>query len=320
MTNLTTESLIRRADLFTLKLFLTAIEEGQIGRAAFREHLVPSAATRRFQDLEDLIGMKLFDRSSRGVVPTPAGQMVARHVRTILAGLEDLRLGVAEMCEGVRGEITVAAPGIMVAQFLAAEIGEFARRFPLVEVHLYNDQNAAVLRALHDGEVDFAVFSYVEGAVYEGIECIACRDDRLVLIVPVGHPLAQCSSVGLEELLDEDLISFGEGTTIMSQLRHAALAIGREPQVRYVASSVDAVTSLVRAGLGVALRPASIESADEQQRVRTLEVEGEWAERTYCIGYLKGKVLSPAAEAFITQMTLSSPYGLDAGEGADKPA
>ena len=67
MNNLTIESLVRRVDVFTLKLFMTAIEEGQIGRAAFREHVVPSAATRRFQDLEDLIGMKLFDRSSRGM-------------------------------------------------------------------------------------------------------------------------------------------------------------------------------------------------------------------------------------------------------------
>ena len=71
MSGLTIHALVRRVDLFSLKLFLTAIEEGQIGRAAAREYIAPSAATKRIQDLEDLAGVKLFDRNAKGVVPRP---------------------------------------------------------------------------------------------------------------------------------------------------------------------------------------------------------------------------------------------------------
>ncbi|MGE0487025.1 MAG: LysR family transcriptional regulator [Gammaproteobacteria bacterium] len=306
MSNLSVQSLIRRVDLFTLKLFLAAVEEGQIGRAAFREHLAASAATKRIQDLEDLLGLKLFDRSARGVVPSPAGRVVERHVRNMLATLEDLRRDLAELSEGVRGHVGVAAPGIMIVQFLARELGEFAQRFPQVEVTLLNATNAEVLRALRDGEVDFALFSHVEGAAYEGIESFECRSDRLAAVVPLGHPLAQAAGVTLADLLDQDLVSLGESTTIMSQLRHAALTVGREPRVRFTVSTVDAARSLVRAGLGVALQPASMATADDRDQVVTLPVEGEWAERSYRIGYLAGQALSPAAEAFVAQITASA--------------
>lgn len=188
MSNLTVQSLVRRVDLFTLKLFLSTIEEGQIGRAAFREHVVPSAATKRFQDLEDAIGMKLFDRTARGVAPSQAGVILARHVRDVMSSLEELFRELGELSEGVRGRVAVAAPGILIAQFLAYEIGAFMRRFPQVEVNIFHDQNAMVLRALRNGEVDFAVFSHVKGEVYQGIESVECRRDRLVLLVPEWHP------------------------------------------------------------------------------------------------------------------------------------
>jgi DNA-binding transcriptional LysR family regulator len=302
MSNLTVQSLVRRVDLFTLKLFLSTIEEGQIGRAAFREHVVPSAATKRFQDLEDAIGMKLFDRTARGVAPSQAGVILARHVRDVMSSLEELFRELGELSEGVRGRVAVAAPGILIAQFLAYEIGAFMRRFPQVEVNIFHDQNAMVLRALRNGEVDFAVFSHVKGEVYQGIESVECRRDRLVLLVPEWHPLSPTLNVSLEAVLDQELVSFGEGTTVMNQLRHAALQIGREPRVRYTVSAVDAVRSMVSAGLGVALLPASIAQADGHQNVRIVPIDGDWAERSYRVGYLSGRAHSPAAEALINQI------------------
>src|SRR2546426_12788046 len=68
------QSFLKRADLLTLKLFLSAIEERQIGRAAERENLVPSAATRRIHELDDLAGPRLPHRSAKGAVSTPAGE------------------------------------------------------------------------------------------------------------------------------------------------------------------------------------------------------------------------------------------------------
>lgn len=113
-------------------------------------------------------------------------------------------------------------------------------------------------------------------------------------------------------LLDQDLISLGEGTTVTSQLRYAALRIGRELRIRDTVAAVDAARSLVSAGLDIALQPASVPYADERDRVRTLPVEGPWAARSYRLGHLAARSLSPAAEAFCALMT--SPGNAETGE------
>jgi DNA-binding transcriptional LysR family regulator len=303
MSALTFQALIRRVDLFTLKLFLTAIEEGQIGRAAAREHIAPSAATKRIQDLEDLAGIRLFDRNAKGVVPSQAGLVFARHIKIVLATLDDLRREIATFTEGIRGHIGIAAPGLMIVQFVAKEIAEFTRRFPLVEVELRQETNQNVLRALTSGEVDLAVYSRSLDAEYEGIESIECRTDRLVAIVPIGHPLADRPSISLETLLDQDLIGIGTTTTIMTNLRYAARQIGREPHIKFSVSTIEAARSLVGAGLGVALQPGGMLFLDAHDHVTTVDVEGQWAARSYRVAKVNGKVLTPAADALIEQLT-----------------
>src|SRR5206468_6591519 len=128
------QSFLRRADLLTLKLFLSAIEEGQIGRAAERENLVPSAATRRIQELEDLAGTRLLDRSAKGVVASPAGQVVARHAKTVIDALTAMRREVVALTRSNAVSLTIAVPRLLIIYFMAAEVGEFERRFPNFEV------------------------------------------------------------------------------------------------------------------------------------------------------------------------------------------
>jgi DNA-binding transcriptional LysR family regulator len=306
MSVLTLRTLIRRVDLFTLKLFLATIEEGQIGRAAAREHIAPSAATKRIQDLEDVTGTRLFDRSRRGVAPSAAGLVLARHIRTILATLDDMRLELAAFTDGIRGHIAIAAPGLLIVQFLAREIAEFTRQFPQVEVELHQESNPGALQSLLSGEVDLAVYSRNLDANYDGIESIECRTDRLVAIVPAGHPLAGRGSMTLEMLVEQDLIGLGPSTSVMTNLRHAARQIGREPRVKFTVSSIEAARSLVGAGLGVGLQPGSMLFLDEHDRVATVPIEGTWAERSYLAAKLVGKSLTPAAEALMEQLTLSA--------------
>jgi DNA-binding transcriptional LysR family regulator len=299
---LTVQALVRRVDLFTLKLFLTAIEEGQIGRAAAREHIAASAATKRIQDLEDLAGLKLFERNARGVVPSQAGLVFARHIRRVLAELDDMRREIREFTDGAQGYVRIAAPRLLLVQFLAAQIAEFNRRYPLVDVEVREAYNRVVVRALASGEVDLAVFAHSAEGGDESIESYEYQTDRLVAIVPVGHALADAASISLELLLDQDLVGLEPGTAVMDNLRRAAREIGREPRVKYSVNTVEAARSLVSAGLGIALQPASLLFLDERDRIVTVNVEGAWAKRSNRVGKLRGKSLSPSAEALMEQL------------------
>lgn len=307
MSRFNVQALIRRVDLFTLKLFLAAIEDGQIGRAAAREHIVPSAATRRIQELEDLAGVKLIDRTAKGVVPSPAGLVVARHAKAMLDSLEAMRRELVGFSEGTSGHLSIAALRILIVDFLAAEIGKFTRRFPFVEVELREVANPDALRALMAGEVELAAYSRSTDTETAEIESYECRTDSTVAVVPADHPLARLTSISLDTLLDQDLIGIGPGSTVMDSLRDAANGVGRQVRLKYNVSTVEAARSLVSAGLGVALHPACMHFLDEQdRRLTTVPVEGDWAMRNYRVGKLAGKPLTPAAAALLEQLTSSA--------------
>ena len=303
------DSFLRRADPLTLKLFLSAIEEGQICRAAEREHLVASAATRRIQELEELAGTRLLDRSAKGVVASAAGQVVARHAKTVIDALLAMRREIAAFTHGNAGSLSIASTRLLIIYFVASEIGEFTRRFPHFNLELREEIYAGTLRALITGAVELAVFdTRISETEIEGIESRECRRDRLVVLMPVNHPLANARSVSLEVLLDHDLIGTRHGSCLMSNLRHAAGKIGRELRLQRSVETIEAARSLVSAGLGLSVQPESgILTAHERERMITVPIEGAWAKLSYRVGWQAGKALTPAAKSLIEQMTTRPP-------------
>ncbi|NML97082.1 LysR family transcriptional regulator [Paraburkholderia sp. RP-4-7] len=301
MNGLSIHNLVRKVDLFTLKLFLTAIEEGQIGRAAVREHIAPSAATKRIQDLEDLAGLKLLDRSPKGVVPSSAGEVFARHIRMMLANLDDMRREIGEFSEGIRGHVAVCAPRLMITEFLGNEIGDFTRRFPLVNVEVLEDSNANAVRAVAAGDVDLSVFVANNELPCDTLDIVEYRPDRLVAVLPPNHPLSGRSSLALDELLDLDFVA--HHTTVITGIQRAALGIGRELHVKYSVNTVESARSLVRAGLGITVQPGCMLSVEDQAQLATVPLAGDWARLSHCIGTLHGRSLTAAAKALIEQLT-----------------
>lgn len=301
MNGLSIHSLVRKVDLFTLKLFLTAIEEGQIGRAAVREHIAASAATKRIQDLEDLAGLKLLDRSPKGVVPSAAGEVFARHIRMMLANLDDMRREIGEFTEGIRGHVAICAPRLIITEFLGNEIGDFTRRFPLVNIEVREDSNANAVKAVAAGDVDLSVFVANNELPCDTIDVVEYRSDRLVAVLPPDHPLSKRSSLTLEELLDLDFVA--HHTTVITGIRRAAIGIGRELHVKFSVNTVESARSLVRAGLGVTVQPGCMLSVEDHAQLATVPLAGDWAKLSHCIGTLRGRSLTAAAKALIDQLT-----------------
>jgi DNA-binding transcriptional LysR family regulator len=299
--------LVRQVDLFTLRLFLTVIEEGQVGRAAARENIAASAATKRVQDLEEILGVQLFERNPRGVVATAAGIVLARHVTEIFETFEDIRREFAEFTEGVRGTIRVCSTGGIISQYLAREIAEFARNFPLVDIDLKDASNAEVIRTLVSSETDAAIYVQLPGECVDEIDTTEYRTDRLVAIVARNHPLAEREHVKVAELLEHNLIAIGASTTLMAQVRKAAENAGVAFKPKYTVNSVYAATALARVNQGVTIQPENLLSAADLDDVRAVRLHEPWAHRRLVLGTRKGRSLSVAARNFVAQLT--SPVG-----------
>ncbi|MGE4238885.1 LysR family transcriptional regulator [Ramlibacter sp.] len=302
MTVLSAHTLTRRIDLFTLRLFLTIVEEQQIRRAALRENIAPSAATRRVHELEEVAGISLFDRQPNGMVTTPAGEVLARHVRLMFANLDVMGREVAQFTEGVRGHISISSTSAIIVQLLAPRIAEFAREFPLIDIELREEPNVNVVNAVLAGHADIAMFYATSDIDAGGLDVVECRTDRLAALVPRGHPLAERTSVTMRDLLDEVVIGIGPTTSLMVQARKAAEALGRQLPEKYRVTTVEAARSLVKAGLGVMVHPDCMLPTADLDRMELLRLDEPWAVRMLCAGTKRGEPVTAAAKAFIAQL------------------
>jgi DNA-binding transcriptional LysR family regulator len=303
MVGLSLHNLTRRIDLFTLRLFLTVVEEQQMRRAAVRENITPSAATRRIQDLEEVAGIDLFERLPGGMVPSPAGEVLARHVRLLFGNLDVMRREVSEFTEGVRGHICISSTSTIIVQFLARAIAEFTRDFPLVDIELLEDANTSVVGAVATGKADVALFYASDDINRQALEIVEYRTDRLVAVVPLGHSLGERASVTTRDLIEQNIIGIAATTSMMTQLRNAASALGAELNVKYRVSSIEAARSLVKAGLGVMIQPESMVPVDDLHKMTLVALDEPWASRQLCIGTRRGESQTAATKAFVAQLT-----------------
>lgn len=315
MAGVSVHLLVRKVDLLTLRLFLSAIEEQQIGLAAARENIAASAATRRIKDLENFVGLALLDRTPRGVTPTRAGRTLEARLRAIFEHLEHIRIELGEYTEGVCGHVRIASTSAMLVQQLARQIGDFVQNFPLIDIEMQESINPAVVRAVQTGEVDIGVFAAAPSVGFDDLETVHYRTDRVVAIAPVNHAFAERNSVGLDDLLDARLIGIQAATTMMTEIRNAARGMGRELKPKYSVDSVDAARSLVLAGLGVTIQPECMLPQEYLDRLVILPIAETWAERQLMIATHRSRPLSAAARLLIEHLTFQ-PEGDDASASA----
>ncbi|MEV8047263.1 LysR substrate-binding domain-containing protein [Streptomyces griseoluteus] len=291
--------LIRQVDLFTLRLFLSAIEEQQIGRAAIRENIAASTATKRIQVLEDIAGIQLLERGPRGVVPTPAGAVLARCAREIFDSLEDMRSEISSFTDGVRGDLTIASARTIFVPFLARELGDFSREYPLVDLAVHDIENADIPQHVAHGEADIGVFAVTRELDLNGIDVMPYREDRLVALVPRQHWLSEQSTVTFQELLPENVIAVA---SLLPDFHAAARRVGQEFQPGFTVRSAGVAMSLVRAGLGVSVQPECLVTREVLASATPVELVEPWAVRKIHVATAQGRTLSPTAREFLRQL------------------
>ena len=143
-----------RHDLLTLKLFVTVCEELSLARAAEREHIAPSALSRRISDLEANLGMTLFHRLRNGLEPTQAAQTLLRHARLVLRSIGEMEAELGDVQAGHRGRVRLWANSWGITQYLPEDLAAFLARHERVHVELHEDISPTIVRAVADNAAD----------------------------------------------------------------------------------------------------------------------------------------------------------------------
>ena len=273
-------SFARRIDLTSLQLFVAVCELGSIGRAAEREYIAASAVSKRLSDLEAAVDTALLYRHSRGVTLTPAGESLLHHARNVLYGLERMQGELSEYADGVRGHVRVHATISAIVQFLPEDLGAFSREHSQIKIDLQEHLSADVLQAVHEGTADIGICNMGQAST-NGLQTKPYRTDRLVLVVPNKHPLANNTSVSFDEVMNWDIVGLHGGSSVSLAMRGAAARSGRTLHQRIQVTSLDAMCRMIDNGLGVGLIPnRAFELMHSVGNLKSVPLSDAWAERT----------------------------------------
>ncbi len=293
-----------RLDPVSLRLFVAVMETGAIARAAAREHIVASAASRRLAELEAHLKVSLFTRGNRGMVPTPAAYELLHLARGVLNELDGIAQQMREHGAGLRGHVRVAANISAITQFLPADLARFMALHPQVDVRLQELISSAVARAVAENAADIGILSDSHyGEQPTPLTLLPYRSDELVLVVPAGHALARRRRpVRLADALAYDLVGMHPGSAIHQLLQRGAAEAGRPLRLRMQVTGYDALCLMVAAGLGVGVMPRGSAALYAPLAIRVLTLDEPWAQRRLALCVRSPQALSPVARQLVAHL------------------
>ncbi|MES2360913.1 MAG: LysR substrate-binding domain-containing protein [Pseudomonadota bacterium] len=285
-------------DLTDLRLFVLTADEGNMTRAAERQHLSLAAASARIKALETQCGLGLFYREARGVRLTPPGEAFAYHARGVLRQAEQLRADLQEYGGGLRGHLRVFANTTAVTDFLPEILPGFLSGNPKINIDLQEKPNAEIARGVLDGRADIGI---VAGKVDTlGLQAIHFSTDRLVLATTKNHRFARRKKIAFAETLDEDAVGMQYGSTLQTFLAQVLDSLGKPLKLRIQLSSFDAMCRMIGAGVGVGIVPESTARRNQAgMGIALIELTDAWSVRERFILVRDRKALPRYAEALI---------------------
>lgn len=235
-----------------LRVVREAVRLGSFSRVADRLGYTQSAVSRQVALMEQAAGQPLFAREPRGVRPTEAGRLVARHAEAVLDELRAARHSLGGLGEGEPDRLRVGAFSTAMAALVPRAIAAIAGRRPRTRVRLREGLSPALLASVARGRLDLAVVT-PPGQSPDDVELTPLLDDPLFVATGEGHPFAGQATVAPAMLRDERWIagSTDPGSTLLG----AWAEPGWRPEVAFVARDWMAKLGLVAAGLGVTTVP-----------------------------------------------------------------
>lgn len=279
-----------------LKLLEAVARNSSFTRASEELHLTQPAVSTQIKQLEGEVGMPLFEHMGKKIFLTAAGREMYMFSRTIAQQFTDIRAVLEEMKGIQRGnlDITVASTAKYFAPYLLAA---FCKQHAGITFNLNVTNRESILQELADNIPDMAIM----GSPPKGMSLVAnsFMSNPLVVIAPPDHPLAQCSRVPLQRLLEERFIVREKGSGTRNAIDRFLEQHGETMNATMEMSRNEAIKHAVMAGLGLGMVSIhTLEMEFKLGRLVTLNVEGFPILKDWYIVHREGKRFSAATQAF----------------------
>lgn len=230
--------------------YVRAVELGSLSKAAEELGYTQSGISHMMQSLEEEVGFPLMDRSSAGILPNGEGQLLLPVIRELLRTNEVLEQSIAGLRGADIGCIRIAAYPSVAACWLPGIIAAFQKDHPNVEIRIHEGGGDIIQGAVERREADLCIQAGGGGGESEWVPL---HQDRLLALLPPGHPLSREAAVPLEAFADQPFIMPMPGYD--DEVRTILDGMARRPRIRFSACSDYAIVSMVTEGLGLSILP-----------------------------------------------------------------
>jgi LysR family transcriptional regulator, hydrogen peroxide-inducible genes activator len=239
-------------NLRDLRYLLAVVEHGHFGRAAEACEISQPTLSVQIRKLEVLLGVALFERTSKAVTPTPACDQLIGHVRTAVAQADAIFAVAQNLRDPLAGRVRLGIIPTLAPYLLPLVIAPLREALPELEVEPWEDQTAALLKRLHAHELDAALLA--TEVIGSDLESRSLFDEPFLAALPPEHPLAGHNVVA-EADLAKDILVLADGHCLRDQ---ALEACGQNGALNGTlrATSLSTLLNMVAAGYGTTLIPA----------------------------------------------------------------
>ena len=293
----------RRLRLHDLRVLSAVAQAGSMGRAAKLLATSQSTVSRSIADLEHALGVRLLDRTARGIEPTLFGRALLKRASSIF---DELRQGVQELkflSDQAIGGLSIGASIAIAEGFVASVISDLYSRYPRLTFEVLATDTATAYRALLDRKVDLVVVHVIEPLAEEGMQVEPLLSDPHVVVVGAHNPLARRRGLKLSNLLSEPWALPMPEAPYGSIVSKAFGVSGLPFPMTIVHSTLPIRTTLLTTGRFLSMVPRIVMQFPPKSRLlRTLPIDLPSTARPLALVTLKNRTLSPIAQLFCDHM------------------
>ena len=235
-----------------MQYYLAVVREGNISAAAEALHVSQPALSRQMKDLEEELGVTLFQRGSRRITLTEEGMILRKRAEEMLRLMQLTEAELTQARDTVTGEIHIGAGESHAFHFLSRAAGQLMREHPGVRVHVVSGDTADLMDQLNNGLLDFAlIFSEFDRSLYHSL--VLPQEDRFGVLMRRDSKLAEKEVITMDDLADKPLIVSRAAGDLTREERHDL-----QPRVVATYNLIYNASLLVEDGVGYALGFANL--------------------------------------------------------------
>ncbi|WP_431028180.1 LysR family transcriptional regulator [Lysinibacillus sp. LZ02] len=278
-----------------LQYFKIVAQLQHMTRAAEKLSISQPALSKSISNIEQELGVPLFDRQGRSIYLNRYGELFLESVEVILAEYAKVMQEFGDITKPGHGEVAfgfIHTLGMEVVPELMAVVADV---YPNMEFSLTQATSLNLLKRLEEGAIDLCLSQEIESKFID-IEWVELWSEELYVIVPAGHPLASKDRIALHEIKDEPFISIKRGNSLRQFIDKRLKEAGVVAKTTFSGEEMHTLAGFVGAGLGVSIIP-NIKGL-ENYNIKKISVSYPSCVRKIGLAWAKGRYLSPAANEF----------------------